>query len=208
MYERFTESARQVMQFANHEAQRLNHEYIGTEHILLGLIKEGTGLAIEILGSMGIDLKKIPEEIMKIVQSGPEIITMGKLHQTPRAKKIIEYAMEEARSFKHDYVGSEHLLLGLLREGEGVAHAVLVYRNIGCTAPGWGPESAVDIVREKIRQATESKKPKATENKKLTNRRIYTYRFENKIPDFEIALREALEIPDDAELAFLVITTE
>jgi ATP-dependent Clp protease ATP-binding subunit ClpC len=129
MYERFTDRARKVMQLANQEAQRLNHEYIGTEHILLGLVKEGSGVAANVLKNLDIDLRKIRLEIEKIVQSGPDMVTMGKLPQTPRAKKVIEYSIEEARNLNHNYVGTEHLLLGLLREQEGVAAQVLM--NLG-----------------------------------------------------------------------------
>src|SRR5579864_1801837 len=131
MYERFTDRARKVMQLANQEAQRFNHEYIGTEHILLGLVKEGSGVAANVLKNLDIDLRKIRLEIEKIVQSGPDMVTMGKLPQTPRAKKVIEYSIEEARNLKHDYVGTEHLLLGLLREEEGVAAQVLMNLGLG-----------------------------------------------------------------------------
>ncbi|VAX39457.1 ATP-dependent Clp protease, ATP-binding subunit ClpC [hydrothermal vent metagenome] len=129
MYERFTDRARKVMQLANQEAQRFSHEYIGTEHILLGLVKEGSGVAANVLKNLDVDLRKIRMEVENIVQSGPDTVTMGKLPQTPRAKKVIEYAMEEARNLSHNYVGTEHLLLGLLREQEGVAAQVLM--NLG-----------------------------------------------------------------------------
>lgn len=114
------------MQLANQEAQRFNHEYIGTEHILLGLIKEGSGVAANVLKNLDIDLRKIRLEVEKLVRSGPDLVTMGRLPQTPRAKKVIEFSMEEARSLNHNYVGTEHLLLGLLREQEGVAAQVLM----------------------------------------------------------------------------------
>jgi ATP-dependent Clp protease ATP-binding subunit ClpC len=126
MYERFTDRARKVMQLANQEAQRFNHEYVGTEHVLLGLVKEGSGVAANVLRNLDVDLRKIRIEVEKIVQSGPDMVTMGKLPQTPRAKKVIEYAIEEARNLNHNYVGTEHLLLGLLREQEGVAAQVLM----------------------------------------------------------------------------------
>ena len=129
MYERFTDRARKVMQLANQEAQRFNHEYIGTEHVLLGLIKEGSGVAANVLKNLEVDLRKIRLEVEKLVQSGPDMVTMGKLPQTPRAKKVIEYSMEEARNLNHNYVGTEHILLGLLREQEGVAAQVLM--NLG-----------------------------------------------------------------------------
>jgi len=130
MYERFTDRARKVMQLANQEAQRFNHEYVGTEHLLLGLVKEGSGVAANVLKNLDVDLRKIRVEVEKIVQAGPDIVAMGKLPQTPRAKKVIEYAIEEARNLNHNYVGTEHLLLGLLREQEGVAAQVLMNLNL------------------------------------------------------------------------------
>src|SRR5881392_340503 len=125
MYERFTDRARKVMQLANQEAQRFNHEYIGTEHILLGLVKEGSGVAANVLKNLDIDLRKVRLEVEKIIQAGPDMVTMGKLPQTPRAKKVIEYAIEESRNLNHNYVGTEHLLLGLVREDQGLASVIL-----------------------------------------------------------------------------------
>ncbi len=129
MFERFTDRARKVMALANQEAQRFNHEYIGTEHILLGLVKEGSGVGANVLKNLEVDLRKVRLEVEKLVKAGPEMVTMGKLPQTPRAKKVIEYAIEEARNLNHNYVGTEHLLLGLLREHDGVAAQVLM--NLG-----------------------------------------------------------------------------
>ncbi|MGP1310555.1 MAG: Clp protease N-terminal domain-containing protein, partial [Phycisphaerales bacterium] len=129
MFERFTDRARKVMALANQEAQRFNHEYIGTEHILLGLVKEGSGVGANVLKNLDVDLRKVRLEVEKLVKPGPEMVTMGKLPQTPRAKKVIEYAIEEARNLNHNYVGTEHLLLGLLREHDGVAAQVLM--NLG-----------------------------------------------------------------------------
>src|SRR5205809_4382862 len=129
MFERFTDLARQVMALTNQEAQRFNHEYIGTEHILLGLVKEGSGVGANVLKNLDVDLRKVRLEVEKLVKSGPDMVTMGKLPQTPRAKKVIEYAIEEARNLNHNYVGTEHLLLGLLREHDGVAAQVLM--NLG-----------------------------------------------------------------------------
>jgi len=117
------------MALANQEAQRFNHEYIGTEHILLGLVKEGSGVGATVLKNLDVDIKKLRLEIEKLVKSGPDMVTMGKLPQTPRAKKVIEYAIEEARSLNHNYVGTEHILLGLLRENDGIAAQVLM--NLG-----------------------------------------------------------------------------
>jgi len=126
MYERFTDRARKVMQLANQEAQRFNHEYIGTEHMLLGLIKEGSGVAAHVLKNLDVQLRKVRLEVEKIVNSGPDMSSTGKLPQTPRAKKALEFAMAEARDLLHNYVGTEHLLLGLIREQEGVAAQVLM----------------------------------------------------------------------------------
>jgi ATP-dependent Clp protease ATP-binding subunit ClpC len=126
MFERFTDRARKVMALANQEAQRFNHEYIGTEHVLLGLVKEGSGVGANVLKNLEVDLRKVRLEVERLVRAGPEMVTMGKLPQTPRAKKVIEYAIEEARNLNHNYVGTEHLLLGLLREHDGVAAQVLM----------------------------------------------------------------------------------
>ena len=114
------------MALANQEAQRFNHDVIGTEHILLGLVKEGSGVGATVLKNFDVDIKKLRLEVEKHVKSGPDMVTMGKLPQSPRAKKVIEYAIEEARALNHNYVGTEHILLGLLRESEGIAAQVLI----------------------------------------------------------------------------------
>jgi ATP-dependent Clp protease ATP-binding subunit ClpA len=129
MYERLTDRARRIMQLANQEAQRLNQEYIGTEHLLLGLIEEGSGIAVEALKNLNIDLRQIRREIEKIDQGAPGDVTLRKLPPTPRLKKILEYAIEEARNLNDGLVGTRHILLGLLREGEGVGAQVLF--NLG-----------------------------------------------------------------------------
>lgn len=132
MYERFTDRARRVFQLANTEAQRLNHEYLGTEHILLGLIKEGSGVACNVLKNAGIELRQVHEEILKLVQMGPnDTVAVGKLPQTPRAKRVIEHAMAIALGLRHNHVGTEHILLGLLKETENAAAQVLL--NLGAT---------------------------------------------------------------------------
>jgi len=130
MYEHFTDRARKVMQLAKQEAQNFRHEYVGTEHILLGLIKENSGVAAHVLKNLGISLLKAEELVRKIVQPGPDEVMLGKIPHTPRAKKVIDYAIEEARNINHNYVGTEHLLLGLLRETEGIAAQVLI--ECGC----------------------------------------------------------------------------
>ncbi len=129
MFNRFTERARKVILLAKEEAKRFNHDYIGTEHILLGLVREGEGVAAAVLASFGLSPDKIRLEVEKLVQPGPATVVSGDLPFTPKAKKVIELAMEEARALGHNYIGTEHLLLGLIREGEGVASQVLV--NLG-----------------------------------------------------------------------------
>jgi ATP-dependent Clp protease ATP-binding subunit ClpC len=117
------------MALANQEAQRFNHEFICTEHLLLGVVKEGSGVGATVLKNLDVDIKKLRLEVEKLVHSGPDMVTMGKLPQTPKAKKVIEYAIEEARALNHNYVGTEHILLGLLRESDGIAAQVLM--NLG-----------------------------------------------------------------------------
>ncbi|MDD4013263.1 MAG: ATP-dependent Clp protease ATP-binding subunit [Candidatus Omnitrophica bacterium] len=128
-FNRFTERARKVILLAKEEAKRFNHDYIGTEHILLGLVKEGEGVAAAVLTSLGLDSENIREEVEKLVQPGLSKVISEDIPFTPRAKKVIELAMDEARSLGHNYIGTEHLLLGLIREGDGVASQVLM--NMG-----------------------------------------------------------------------------
>ena len=126
MFDRFTERARKVILLAKEEAKRFNHDYIGTEHVLLGLIKEGEGVAAAVLQNLGLNLDMIRLEVEKLVQPGPSTVTSGDIPFTPKAKKVIELAMDEARGLGHNYIGTEHLLLGLIRENEGVASQVLL----------------------------------------------------------------------------------
>ena len=125
----FTPRAQQVLQLARKEADRFNHGYVGTEHILLGLISLGHGVAVNALQSVGIDLDSVRVEVEKAVGTGPETKTIGNIPFTPRAKKVLALSASEARSLGHSYVGTEHVLLGLLREGEGIASRVL--ENLG-----------------------------------------------------------------------------
>ncbi|TRZ95468.1 ATP-dependent Clp protease ATP-binding subunit [bacterium] len=129
MFNRFTERARKVIILAKEEARRFNHDYIGTEHILLGLIREGEGVAAAVLQKLGVSLENIRLEVEKLVQPGPTTQIIGDIPFTPRAKKALELAAEEARSLGHNYIGTEHILLGLIHEGEGVASQVLL--NLG-----------------------------------------------------------------------------
>src|SRR5436853_294963 len=121
----FTPRAQQVLALARKEADRFNHNYVGTEHLLLGLIKLGQGVAVNVLQKMGLDLETVRMEVEKQVGSGPETKIVGNVPYTPRVKKVLALAGKEAKALNHSYVGTEHILLGLLREGEGVAARVL-----------------------------------------------------------------------------------
>jgi ATP-dependent Clp protease ATP-binding subunit ClpC len=123
-FDKFTERARKVLTLAQEEAQRFNHNYIGTEHLLLGLVREGDGVAARVLSNMGVQLPKVRSAVEFIIGRG-ETMVMGEIGLTPRAKKVIELAVDEARRLNHHYIGTEHLLLGLVREGEGIAAGVL-----------------------------------------------------------------------------------
>src|ERR1700733_8139962 len=129
MFNRFTERARKVIVYAKEEAKRFNHDYIGTEHLLLGLIREGEGVAAAVLQKLGLDLETIRLEVEKLVQAGPATQVVGDIPFTPRSKKTLELSAEEARALGHNYIGTEHLLLGLVKEGEGMAYRVLL--NLG-----------------------------------------------------------------------------
>ena len=128
MFERFTDRARSVVVLAQEEARLLNHDYIGTEHILLGLIHEGEGVAARALESLGISLEAVRQQVREVVGQG-ERAPSGHVPFTPRAKKVLELSLREAKRLGHNYIGTEHILLGLVREGEGVGAQVLV--NLG-----------------------------------------------------------------------------
>ena len=123
-FDKFTEGARRTLQLAHEEAQRFNHNYIGTEHVLLGLVRESDGVAARVLNSLGIELKKVRTSVEFIIGRGDRMV-MGEIGLTPRSKRVIELAVDEARRLNHHYIGTEHLLLGLVREGEGIAAGVL-----------------------------------------------------------------------------------
>jgi ATP-dependent Clp protease ATP-binding subunit ClpC len=129
MFGRFTERASRALLLAQEEARRLNHNYVGTEHILLGLIRLGEGVAAEVFQSFGVELEKVRAEVEKLAVKGHSVPALGEVPFTPRAKKVLELAMEEAQSLRHNYIGTEHLLLGLVREEEGIAARVL--QNLG-----------------------------------------------------------------------------
>src|SRR5450756_461863 len=121
---KFTERARKVLTLAQEEAQRFNHSYIGTEHILLGLIREGDGVAAHVLANLNVELHKVRGAVEQIIGRN-EGVVIGDVGLTPSSKKVIELAVDEAKKLNHHYIGTEHLLLGLVREGEGIAAGVL-----------------------------------------------------------------------------------
>ncbi len=121
---KFTERARKVLSLAQEEAQRFNHNYIGTEHLLLGLVREGDGVGAKVLLHLGVDLPRVRQAVEEEINRGNRIV-LGEIGLTPRAKKVIELAVDVSRRLDHHYIGTEHLLLGLVREGEGIAAAVL-----------------------------------------------------------------------------------
>lgn len=155
MYEKFTDRARKVMQLANEEAQRYSHSYIGSEHILLSLAKEGIGVAAIVLKKLDIHESKIRREVERIIETEP--YRDQKLHQVPRAKRVIEYAIEEARNLKHNYVGTEHVLLGLLREEQGVAAQVLI--NLGMSLTDVRREVLELLGRQPVLSSVQSQSP-------------------------------------------------
>jgi ATP-dependent Clp protease ATP-binding subunit ClpC len=124
MFGRFTERAQQVLVLAQEEAKRLNHNFIGTEHLLLGLVREGSGIAARALQNMAVDLNRVRSEVERITPKGEKVVQQG-ISYTPRAKRVVELAIEESQNLGHNYVGTEHLMLGLVREGEGIAAQVL-----------------------------------------------------------------------------------
>src|SRR5260221_5494447 len=126
MHDKFTERVRKVIYLAREEAARLQHDYIGTEHLLLGVIREGEGIAATVLNNLGVDLDHIRQAVGNMVTCSGGTMTISQIPFTPRAKRVLELAVEEARSLGHNYVGTEHLLLGLIRDGEGVAAKVLL----------------------------------------------------------------------------------
>ncbi len=129
-FDKFTERTRKVMHLAQEEAQRLHHNYIGTEHLLLGLLREGDGVAAHVLTRLGMDLEQARRAVEGVVGRGDQLVS-GEIGLTPRAKHVLELAVDEARHLHHHYIGTEHLLLGLLREGEGIGVGVL--ESVGLT---------------------------------------------------------------------------
>ena len=143
MFERFTDRARRVVVLAQEEARMLNHNYIGTEHILLGLIHEGEGVAAKALESLGISLEAVRQQVEEIIGQGQQAPS-GHIPFTPRAKKVLELSLREALQLGHNYIGTEHILLGLIREGDGVAVKILRDRTDWRGAPLAGNCAASD----------------------------------------------------------------
>ncbi len=154
MFDRFTERARKVMTLARQEAQKLNNDYIGTEHILLGLVQEGSGVAAQVLKNLDVDLRKVRAEVERLVEQGTSPVSGSQLPFTPRAKRVLELALEEAQTLGHNYIGTEHLLLGLIRESDGPAAHVL--QNLGVK-----PEDVREEVVELLGADAPQGQPKA-----------------------------------------------
>jgi len=203
MYERFTDRARKVMQFANQEAQRFNHEYIGTEHILLGLVKEGSGCHATVFDALDIDLAKVRMEVEKRTQCGSDFVTVGKLPQTPRVKKVIEYAIEGARKLGQNYVGTEHILLGLTKDNEGVAGQILhelglteEFALAACTKNGGSISKAIyELLCQKKEEAVENQ-----DFQLAMHYRDKTNRLKKKFPETnqtEVKMKEGGDDPAD-----------
>ena len=139
MNDRFTERFKKVLFLARDEAGRLQHDYIGTEHFLLGIAREGEGIGAKVLQNLGLSLPQIQQVVEKMVAPSGGTVTIGEIPFTPRAKRVLELSVEEARLLGHSYIGTEHLLLGLIREGEGVAARVLIQ---------------LDVTSERVREET------------------------------------------------------
>ena len=146
MFERFTDRARKTMALANQEALRFNHESIGTEHMLLGLVKEGSGVGANVLKNLGIDLRKVRVEAEKLLKPGVESRSFARLPQTSRAKKAVEAAIQESRNLNHRYIGTEHILLGLLNDQDSLATQVLTNLGLSLDSVRAGVISLLDIV--------------------------------------------------------------
>ncbi|MGW8272743.1 MAG: Clp protease N-terminal domain-containing protein, partial [Thermodesulfovibrionales bacterium] len=134
MFEKFTERGRKIIIYAKEEAERRQNEYLGTEHVLLALLRDHNGIPVMILKKMGLSIEEVRMEIERNLPLGTNLLTFGDIPFTPRAKKVLELAVEEARLLGHNYIGSEHLLLAIIREDEGIAGKIL--RNLGANLLG------------------------------------------------------------------------
>ncbi|HKW21587.1 MAG TPA: Clp protease N-terminal domain-containing protein [Ktedonobacterales bacterium] len=182
-FEKFTERARLVLRLAQEEAQKLNHNYIGTEHLLLGLIDEGEGQAVKMLQALDIRPNKVRKSVMHIIGRGDRIV-LGEVGLTPRAKKVMELAVDEARRLNHHYIGTEHLLLGLVREGEGIAAGVL--ESLGVNL-----DRARRVLVEPVGRETSSGTPPPTSSPPSPKNNVVTCRLDDAAVDALDALVEA-----------------
>jgi hypothetical protein len=168
MFERFTERARQVVVLAQDEARALRHNYIGTEHLLLGLLREQEGLAARVLDVLDVTIEEVRAQVARIVGQGDDVTT-GQIPFTPRAKKVLELSLREAVSLNHNYIGTEHILLGLVREGNGVATQILLDFDVDgekirkelirtLSAPGQ-TDTEAEIVHESLEQGRRGYEP-------------------------------------------------
>ncbi|MDT8286540.1 MAG: ATP-dependent Clp protease ATP-binding subunit [Elusimicrobiales bacterium] len=194
---RFTERAQRVILIAQEEAKRLNHDYVGTEHILLGLIALGEGVAAQVLSNIGVDLRKVRAEIEKIVGIGDNMMLLGEIPFTPRAKKVLEFAVSEASDMKHTYIGTEHILLGLIREEEGVAARVL--QNL---------ELKLDTMREEVlstlgeteQAGAEGKGEKGEQREQVQPRSHAAPKGKTKTPTLDEFARDMTQLARDGKL--------
>ena len=160
-FEKFSERARKVLSLAQEEAQRFNHNYIGTEHILLGLVRETEGVAARVLFNLSVELSKVRSAVEFIIGKGDRP-SPGDIGLTPRAKKVIELAVDEARKLDHHYIGTEHILIGIMREGEGVAAGVLESLNINLDKVRLETQNILDSQSSKTDKEITNKKPNRT----------------------------------------------
>ena len=147
MFKRFTERARRIVILSREEAERYSHEYLGTEHLLLGVLKDGGGIAISVLNKMGVDIKTLKEKVEKSLPQSSSSLNIGDIPFTSRAKKVLEVSVEEARSLGHNYIGTEHILLGLIKEKDGQASKI--FNSFGIYYPETR-ENILNVLKESV----------------------------------------------------------
>ncbi len=185
-FDKFTENGRKVLKLAQEEAQHHNHNYIGTEHLLLGLIRIDNSVAVRVLENLGVDRNQIRKAILHIIGHGDRVV-LGEIGMTPRAKKVIELGVDEARRMNHHYIGTEHILLGLIREGEGIAAGVLA--SLGVTLEQVRVNT-LNVLASRATPSSESESPPAAQPAgPKTN--VVTCRLDDRTMDALDALVEA-----------------
>lgn len=199
-FEKFTERARTVLALAQEEAQRLGHPYIGTEHLLLGLVREGDGVAGKVLQSLDVDLARVRDSVEHIIRRSDREVH-GEIGLTPRAKKVVELAVDEARRMGHRYIGTEHLLLGIVREGEGIGASVL--QGLGLRLEDLRSRVLQELVRHGTDTAARPEPPSG--NGPKTN--VVTCRLDDRTLDAVDALVEAGIRPTRSDAAAWLIAT-